>query len=271
LRVLCLILLIGAAITTIVVVFPLCGDRRRLRLKRAWSRALLAALAVDLEADLRHAPPAALLVANHISWLDIFVINAVLPAAFVAKAEVCRWPLIGWLAAQNDTVFLRRGSRGHARMINAELASLLTGGKHVAVFPEGTTSDGLRLLTFHAALLQPALAAGRPVIPVAISYWEPGGGRCLAPRYDGDISLWESLLAILRTRRIVVRLVTAAPAGTNGTDRRAVAAHAHAAIALAAGLPPASNRPGTPGGPPGGLPSGVRPTGIPSQAPAGWE
>jgi 1-acyl-sn-glycerol-3-phosphate acyltransferase len=268
---LCVILLMVAAITTVVVVFPFCNDRRRLRLKRVWSAALLAALAVDLEADLRNALPGALLVANHISWLDIFVINAVLPAAFVAKEEVCRWPLIGWLAAQNDTVFLRRGSRGHARIINAEVASLLAGGKHVAVFPEGTTSDGLRLLPFHSALLQPALAAGRPVIPVAISYWAADGGRCLAPRYDGDISLWASLLAILRTRRIVARLVAAAPDRTNGTDRRAVAAHAHAAIALAAGLPPASNRPGTPGGLPGALPSGVRPTGIPSQAPAGWE
>lgn len=266
-----LILLIVAAIATVVLVFPLCGDRRRLQFKRVWSAALLAALGVDLDADLRNVQPGALLVANHISWLDIFVINAVLPAAFVAKEEVCRWPLIGWLAARNDTVFLRRGSRGHARIINGEVASLLAGGKYVAVFPEGTTSDGQRLLPFHAALLQPALAAGRPVIPIAISYWEPDGDRCLAPRYDGDVSLWESLRAVLRSRRIIVRLVTAAPAGTKDSDRRAVAAHAQAAIALAAGLPPASNRPGIPGGLQGARPSGVRPTGIRSQAQAGWE
>jgi 1-acyl-sn-glycerol-3-phosphate acyltransferase len=126
---------------------------------------------------LTHAVPGALLVANHISWIDIYVINSALPAAFVAKEEVRHWPLIGWLAARNDTVFLRRGSRGHARIINQEIAEILDQEKYVAVFPEGTTTDGTHLLHFHAALIQPALAASRPVLPVAISYWEVDGTR----------------------------------------------------------------------------------------------
>ncbi|HEX6734672.1 MAG TPA: lysophospholipid acyltransferase family protein, partial [Azonexus sp.] len=123
-------------------------------------------MGVEVEANLGHSVPGALLVANHISWIDIYVINAALPAAFVSKAEVRGWPLIGWLAARHDTIFLRRGSRGHARLINAEIAEVLGRGQHVAVFPEGTTTDGCSLLHFHAALLQPALAAGRPVLPV---------------------------------------------------------------------------------------------------------
>ena len=150
-----------------MTLFRICGDRRRLLLKQTWSAAILDALGIELEADLTHAVPGALLVANHISWVDIFVINAALPSAFVSKEEVRRWPVIGWLAAKNDTVFLRRGSRGHARIINDQIAGILAQGKHVAVFPEGTTSDGRCLLHFHAALLQPALAAGRPVLPVA--------------------------------------------------------------------------------------------------------
>ncbi|HJV92721.1 MAG TPA: 1-acyl-sn-glycerol-3-phosphate acyltransferase, partial [Azonexus sp.] len=94
----------------------------RRRLKSSWAIALLDTLGVTVEADLTHAVPGALVVANHISWIDIYVINSVLPSAFVSKEEVRHWPLIGWLAAKNDTIFLRRGSRGHARIINQQVA-----------------------------------------------------------------------------------------------------------------------------------------------------
>lgn len=251
-----------------LTLFRLCGDRRRLLLKQTWSAALLDALGVEVEADLTHAVPGALLVANHISWIDIFVINAVMPSAFVSKEEVRRWPIIGWLAARNDTVFLRRGSRGHARIINEQVAGLLGQGKHVAVFPEGTTTDGRSLLHFHAALLQPALAAGRPVLPAAISYWELDGQRSLAPRYDGDISLGECTRAILGRKRLIARLVTTPLRGLNGEDRRVVAAEAREAIALAAGLPMANNPPETPGDLPVAQRSDDRPTNSLSRAPA---
>ena len=251
-----------------LTLFRICGDRRRLLLKQTWSAALLDALGVEVEADLTHAVPGALLVANHISWIDIFVINAVMPSAFVSKEEVRRWPIIGWLAARNDTVFLRRGSRGHARIINEQVAGLLGQGKHVAVFPEGTTTDGRSLLHFHAALLQPALAAGRPVLPAAISYWELDGQRSLAPRYDRDISLGECTRAILGRKRLIARLVTTPLRGLNGEDRRVVAAEAREAIALAAGLPMANNPPETPGDLPVAQRSDDRPTNSPSRAPA---
>ncbi len=251
-----------------LTVFRICGDLRRLRLKQSWSAALLDALGVEVEADLTHLAPGVLLVANHVSWIDIFVINAAVPAAFVSKEEVRRWPVIGWLAWKNDTVFLRRGSRGHARLINEEIAGILGQGKVVAVFPEGTTTDGRSLLHFHAALLQPALAAGRPVLPAAISYWELNGERSLAPRYDGEISLGQCTTAILKRPRIIARLVTTPLRGTRGEDRKQVAAAAREAIALAAGLPLASNPPEIPGGLPGALRSDDRPTGSLNQAPA---
>lgn len=245
------LLLLGGVIVALTI-FRLCGDRRRLLLRQTWSAALLDALGVKLEADLRHVVPGALLIANHISWIDIFVINAALPAAFVAKEEVRRWPVIGWLASKNDTVFLRRGSRGHAKIINAQIGELLGQGRHVAVFPEGTTTDGCGLLHFHAALIQPALTAGRPVLPMAISYWEEDGERSLAPRYDGDISLSECTQAILGRRQIVARLVTTPLRGVDGEDRREVARSAREAIAAAAGLPLVSSSPGIPDDLPGG-------------------
>ena len=113
-------MLAGALVA--LTIFRICGDRRRLSLKQSWSAAVLDALGIELEADLTHLEPGVLLVANHVSWLDIFVINAAVPSAFVSKEEVRRWPVIGWLAEKNDTVFLRRGSRGHARIVNGEIS-----------------------------------------------------------------------------------------------------------------------------------------------------
>lgn len=216
---------------------PWCADAIRQRLKARVARRILAALGVELEADLSHAVPGALIVANHISWLDIFVINAALPAAFVSKEEVRHWPLIGWLAARSDTVFLRRGSRGHARIINEQIAGILAKGNYVAVFPEGTMTDGTHLLHFHAALIQPALAVGRPVLPLAISYWSADGGRSLAPAYVGNVSLAQCTQAIVGNRRLLARVTTCPALGLAGEDRRQVAAAARAAICAGAGLP----------------------------------
>lgn len=230
---------------------------------------MLATLGVEVEADLAHVVPGAMLVANHVSWIDIYVINSVLPAAFVAKEEVRNWPLLGWLAARNDTIFLRRGSRSHARIINQEIAETLAQGKYVAVFPEGTTTDGTQLLHFHAALIQPALAAARPVLPLAISYWEVDGKRSLAPRYDGEITLAQCTRAILQRKKIVARLLTSPATGLNGEDRRQVAAVARAAICAGAGLLPPHNRPETPCDLPGAGLSGDLPTGSRNPAPAG--
>lgn len=226
---------------TTLIIFPLCSRQRRLALKSSWSVALLDALGVEVRAEINHTSSGALLVANHISWIDIFVINAVFPAAFVAKEEIRHWPLAGWLAARNDTVFLRRGSRGHAKLINQEIAGILDKGHYAAVFPEGTTTDGFALLHFHAALIQPALAAGRPVLPIALSYWERSGERSLAPRYDGEISLGQSTWSIIGRKRLIARLTTTPALGLNGEDRRLVATLARDAIASAAGLPRLSN------------------------------
>jgi 1-acyl-sn-glycerol-3-phosphate acyltransferase len=252
----------------VLCIFPICRAAVRLRLKRSWSGALLDALGVEVEADLAHVVPGAMLVANHVSWIDIYVINSVLPAAFVAKEEVRNWPLLGWLAARNDTIFLRRGSRGHARIINQEIAEILAQGKYVAVFPEGTTTNGSHLLHFHAALIQPALTATRPILPLALSYWETDGERSMAPRYDGDITLAQCTRAILQRKKIVARLVTSPATGLNGEDRRQVAAVARAAICAGAGLPLPHNRPETPCDLPGAGLLGDLPTDSRSPVPA---
>lgn len=253
---------------TVACVYPFVTDMRRLWLKQRWSRQLLEILGIELDATLSGIAPGSLIVANHISWLDIFALNAARPVAFISKAEVRQWPLIGWLSANTDTVFLMRGSRGHARIVNAQIDVLLNGEKDVALFPEGTTTDGSRLLHFHAALLQPAVETGRPVQPVALSYHLPDGQRCEAAAYAGDTTMGECVRAILATPRMIVRLRPERPLDSTRLDRRSLAKEARKAIAFSLGLPLESTAPETPADPRDGLPSDARPTGSRSPAPA---
>ena len=211
--------------------FPLISDTRRLHLRQRWSHRILTILAIELEALPTDAPPGSLIVANHISWLDIFAINALRPASFVAKTEIRQWPFIGWLAARHDTVFLRRGSRGHARMVNAEIDALLNEGRDAAIFPEGTTTDGTTLLGFHAALLQPAIETGRPILPLALSYHDANGDISLAPSYAGETTMKQCFVAILACRQLTVRVTLSPTIHTAGMNRREVSQLAHNAIA----------------------------------------
>ena len=212
--------------------FPFITPARKLHLKQRWSARLLKILGIRLETNEPYVSPGSLLVANHISWLDIFVINAAYPAAFISKAEVRQWPVMGWLASKNETVFLRRGSRGHARIVNGEIAALLGRGRHVALFPEGTTTDGSHIHPFHAALLQPAIDAGAPIQPLAIAYRLPDGSFTRAPAYDGDVSLGQSIKAIIAEREIVARVhITPALATCDKPDRKALAHTAREVIA----------------------------------------
>lgn len=237
-RYLRLALHLAEGVATIALLHRFSSRTRREAMRRSWSARLLRVLGIQLEQRGEAVAPGCMLVANHVSWVDIFVINALAPAAFVSKAEVRDWPVIGWLAARNDTIFLRRGSRGHARIINEETAALLDAGRNVAIFPEGTTSDGRSVLHFHAALLQPAIACGHPLQTLALQYRSADDRFSRAAAYDGDLSLGQCLANIVAERSIVARVTVAAPlATTDGLDRRTLAAHARAQIAAAIGAP----------------------------------
>ncbi len=223
-------------LVTIALVHPLASPETRLAQKRRWSRRLLEIYGVRIEQRGASPAPGSLLVANHISWLDVFAINAVQPAAFVAKAEVRGWPVIGWLAARAGTIFLRRGSRGHARVINEEIAAVLGRGANVAVFPEGTTTDGSHVLHFHGALLQPAIAAGHPVQPVAIAYRDASGLRTDVAAYVGDMSLLESMRNIAGAPALTVEVWIGEPLSGDVAHRRELAAAARETIARQLGI-----------------------------------
>lgn len=213
------------------LLFPIVSQAKRVRCRQRWSLRLLSLLAVQIETAPFTAPPGCLIVANHISWLDIFAINAVRPSAFIAKSEVRRWPFIGWLSARNDTIFLRRGSHGHAREINAEIKAWLNARRDIALFPEGTTTDGTHLRPFHAALLQPAIETRRPILPLALSYLDSKGNPSQAPSYAGETTLLQCFAAILSARSLVARIQPCPIIATNGKSRRELVRLAHDAIA----------------------------------------
>lgn len=222
---------------TVASVYPFIGNSRRLWLKQRWSRQLLEILGVRIDAQLSGAAPGSLFVVNHVSWLDIYALNAARPMAFVAKAEVSRWPLVGWLSANTDTLFLSRESRRQAKEMNERISGLLTADKDVACFPEGTTTDGTEVLKFHSALLQSAIDSGRPVQPVALAYYDADGRRSRVPAYAGDTTMGESLAAILACRSLTVRLRPTSSLDPRVMTRSEMAQAAQGAIAVSLGLP----------------------------------
>lgn len=257
---------LARALLAAALLYRRMEPRGRLSFKQRWSRRFLEVLEVRLEAGAADLPAGHLIVANHISWLDIFVINALRPASFIAKAEIRAWPLIGWLAARNDTIFVNRGSSRDIRRINAEIDARLNAGVDVAIFPEGRTTDGARVLEFHPALLQPAVEAARPVLPLALSYRDANGQPSSAPSFAG-VSLSRCFAAILACRSLTVQVTPLPLIATDGGSRREVSRAARDAIATTLGFLPPRRAPGTPPDLPAGPPSASLPTDIPNRAP----
>ncbi|MFE9740475.1 lysophospholipid acyltransferase family protein [Streptomyces sp. NPDC006477] len=200
----------------------------RLALVRHWLRAVVRAFGVRVRYEgVPDATGPLLVVANHVSWLDIPLIAAVLPGRMVAKAEVRRWPVLGTLAALGGTLFIDRdGLRALPGTVRA-MTAVLAGGGRVIVFPEGSTWCGRAVGRFRPAAFQAALDAGCAVQPVRIDYRPTD-----AAAYVGDDPLAASLWRVVTTRRLtaVVRVPEPLP-GARYTDRRALAAAAERAVA----------------------------------------
>ena len=199
---------VGGLATTLFV-FPWVAMPTRQTLIRKWSRQFLGMLNVEARVHCRHdgdMPANVLIVANHISWLDIFVLNSLQPARFIAKSDIRRWPVVGRLIANVGTVFIERERRRDTHNVNRHAVEALVRGDLVAVFPEGTTSDGTGLLKFHSSLLQSAVDAKGHVQPIAIRYRTPDDEHCMAPAYVGELSLVGSFWRVTGERRITAEL-----------------------------------------------------------------
>jgi 1-acyl-sn-glycerol-3-phosphate acyltransferase len=178
-----------------------------------------------------HAGPV-LLLANHVSWLDIVAIHAACPRArFVSKADVRGWPLLGWLVGAVGTLFIERERKRDALRVVHQVAAALADGDTMAVFPEGTTGDGRALLPFHANLLQAAIAGGHPVQPVVLRFHQPGHAFSPDVAWLGETTLLQNLWSVLCAESLAVELTVLAAQGSRHADRRALAARVQEAIA----------------------------------------
>lgn len=188
-----------------------------------WSATMFTRLGMQLQVQGRFKPGAKLIVANHVSWLDILAIHAVCPQArFVSKADVRRWPLINRLVDAADTLYIERERRRDAMRVVHQTAEALRAGDTVAVFPEGTTGPGPELLPMHANLLQAAIAAEAPLQPVVLRFADADSAFSPSAAYIGDTTLAQSLWMIARGRQLRVQVTVLEALGTRHADRRAL-------------------------------------------------
>ena len=253
-RALRLLLHVFAGSFEIALLFPFYGRLQRNRAVQRWSMRLLKILRVHISMQ-GHAPPdfqrAAVLVANHVSWLDIPTIHSACQIRFVAKSEVRQWPVIGWMSARAGTLFIERGKGRHAVRINHAIHAAISRGDAIGIFPEGSTTDGTELTRFHASLLQPAVIKGALVYPVALGYRDENGNINIDASYVGETTLAESLRMILAQRVIMAEVIFLPPIDASHKSRRELAVQTQGAIAAALNLPVSDRKPDMSGGPRG--------------------
>ncbi|MCC2676976.1 MAG: 1-acyl-sn-glycerol-3-phosphate acyltransferase [Ramlibacter sp.] len=208
---------------------PVAEQRWRVK---DWCDRMLHIAGVTLEVQgIRALGHPVLLVANHVSWLDVVVLQALHPCRFVAKKEVRDWPMIGAMATRCETLYVDRDTRRFTLQAAAAIAAALRQGDSVVLFPEGTTSDGSRLLPFRASLLQGAIDARVRVVPVALRFADRGtASASRAAAYVGDDSLLGAMWRGLG-RNLTVRVTFGDAVEPGATRRRELAADLHSRVA----------------------------------------
>ena len=222
-KVVATVLHIISGVLTVVFVFPKLPPLQQEERIQYWAQDLLAKMGVQWVVHGK--PPEQcpmLLVSNHITWLDIIVLLATTRCQFVSKSDVRRWPLIGTLADRAGTLFVERASRRDAMRVVHKMVERLRLGHVLALFPEGTTSNGISVLPFHANLFQAAISANIPVLPAAISFLDVAcGQRSQAPCYTQDDTLYGSIWRTLNAPPLCAVLTFGDLQWAQGRDRRA--------------------------------------------------
>lgn len=193
-----------------------------------WNARLCRILRVEIEVQGHRPQPPALMVANHVSWLDVPVLLSLSHTVFLAKSEIRRWPLVGWLSAAAGTLFIRRGA-GDTQAITRLFSQRLDEEGLLTLFPEGTTTDGNDVRPFFPRLFAAAIDTGAPVAPVALRYHVAGALDTEVP-YTGNQSLLENLMILLRRPRTQVRVVFTHHIQLAGLERKTAAELARRAI-----------------------------------------
>lgn len=180
-----LVHLLVALPVTLLLINPLSariapgGERLDHRAIRLWSAGLMRIFGFRLRRYGTPLPGAVMFVANHVSWIDIELMHSQRMMGFVAKAEIARWPLVGWLATRGGTIYHHRGSNDSLHGVMHQMVQRLQSGQAVGVFPEGRTTRGDAVGVFHARIFQPAVLAGVPAQPVALKYGQRGNAQTI--------------------------------------------------------------------------------------------
>ena len=219
---------------TIYFRFPQLNQQQRDARVQVWAMQLLRIWGIDLE--VRGKPVTlgpALLVCNHISWLDILVIHATRHCRFVSKSELRDWPVLGTLATGGGTLYIERAQRKDAMRMVKDMAKSLREGDVLAVFPEGTTGDGIGMLPFHANLIQSAIEAEAPIQPLALQFVDAKTNEIsMAARYIDDDTLLDSVWSTLNARGLKAVVNFGELQIAQDRDRRAWAQDLHREVSL---------------------------------------
>jgi 1-acyl-sn-glycerol-3-phosphate acyltransferase len=203
----------------------------RTRLFRIWARSL--ARVLGMQSEVRGTPPDPpfILVANHLSYVDVILLGSCLPCVFVAKADLASWPLAGSLCRAVDTLFIDRASKRDIPRVMEQIDEILQDGRGVVVFPEGTSSKGDAVAPFRSGLLEAAARSDRPVSYAALSYTTPphAAPARLAICWWGDAPLLPHLIELMRLPRFRAT-VTFGEESIRETDRKILASRLHAAV-----------------------------------------
>jgi 1-acyl-sn-glycerol-3-phosphate acyltransferase len=209
-------------------------DQRQLMIQR-WSKKLLSILNIKLSSQ-GNTPQQklknAMFVSNHISWLDIYALNSVHPVRFIAKSEVARWPVFGWLARKSNTLFIDRTKKKDAQRVSIEASKSLKNGDCLCYFPEGTTSQGNILLPFKSSLMQAAIDANAEIRPFTIFYPKPDGSANIAMAFAGETTFIASIWQIIASRESQVTLHFLPSLQSQGYERRVLTEHVKTKIAF---------------------------------------
>ncbi|SMC15869.1 lyso-ornithine lipid acyltransferase [Andreprevotia lacus DSM 23236] len=218
-------------------IFPRYSQPQRVAHIQRWSAKLTRILGIHVRVQGLAPgvyPANHLLISNHISWLDIFVLNAVTVSRFVAKSEIRSWPIIGKLCCGTGTLFIERAKKRDTARVGQDMLSALQAGHCLAVFPEGTTSDGGRILPFRSSLLQAAVEGNTTLQPIYLRYCNTSGQRCALAAYIDDVSFGQSLWRILGNRGLTVEINFLSPIASNQVeDRRSLTRTVEARIQAA--------------------------------------
>ncbi len=224
---------LSEAFVLVWLVLPRIESSRHDGIIERWCRAVLDILDIRMTVQ-GQTPPgrmrSVLFVANHISWMDILLLNACQRVRFVAKEEVRSWPLIGWIAFRTGTLFLKRTSTHQLARVMKSTAASLRRGDCIAIFPEGTTTDGSSVHAFHSGLFESAIEAKALVWPISISYRRLDGALDADIAFLGSESLVSSILNVLSRPTTHARLSFSSPVDSSAGDRRQLTAWCRNAV-----------------------------------------